>query len=181
MVRPPFLSPALGRTGAKYSRVHLGTVSAPGEGYVEARRPGGPPPAASVVALEASPRTAFVLYSPILGATLTGPGARGRDTVLGACPGFFPGWLYDHLWEPGLHRNPPTPRQAAIRSDAVLQISEIRIAATLRASAWSIRGCCLDRAGTPSQGSQRRPGPPPPRPVFPVRPSPGSLGPQPRG
>lgn len=108
-------------------------------------RPGGPPPAASVVALEASPRTAFVLYSPILGATLTGPGARGRDTVLGACPGFFPGWLYDHLWEPGLHRNPPTPRQAAIRSDAVLQISEIRIAATLRASAWSIRGCCLDR------------------------------------
>lgn len=99
--------------------------------------------AASVVTLEESPRTAFVLYSPVLGAVLTGPGAPPPGTVLGAV--LASSMVVRPPVEPGLHRNSPTPRQAATRSDAVLQISEIRIAATLRASAWRIPGCCSDR------------------------------------
>ena len=141
MVRPPFLSPALDRTGAKYSRVHLGTVSACSEGYVEAWRP------ASSSLCGRPGGVSQDCICPLFSNSRCRPHGAWCPTTRHSAGGlsWLLSWLYDHLWKPGLHRNPPAPCQAAIRSDAVLQISEIRIAATLPASAWSIRGCCLDR------------------------------------
>ena len=137
--------------------------------------------AASVVTPEESPRTAFVLYSPILGAILTAPGAPPRDTVLGACPGFFPGGTTTCgsrgcIETPQPHARPPPGQTLSFKF--------------LRFRLQPLAGFCLEDPGLLLRQAKRglHPrdlsaalDPHHPGRDFPVRPSPGPLGPQPRG
>lgn len=148
----PFLSPALGRTGAKCSRLLLA------QPLLAVRGTWGPGDVAQDCMWPLSSNSQGRPHGAWCPTAKHGAG--GLSWLLS--------WLYDHLWEPGLLRNPPAPLQAAIRSDAVLQISEIRVAAALRGSAWRIWGCCSDRlSGDSIPGISALPWTPAPRPGFP--------------